>query len=268
MRVLVYCPKASDSARQLVQGLRDAGVEALRRKVAPISQLREGDVVLCWGAQYDGAVNSAAPISKLQELEVLSAAGVYVPPFSRSPLDGYLARDARHQCGRDLLHGTSMPAFYTRRMDVSREYRVHVAGGHSIKVGQKRVRTVERDPDTPATVRCAQCGNETPASYVSGSSHVCVRHAAHPWIRSYASGWGIYYDANAREGFNSKGRELAKQAVQALGLQLAAVDLWKLEDGAWCVGEVNRRPALPAGSGVLGAYVKAVCKLVGVEVTP
>lgn len=257
MRVHVYCASASASARQLVHGLREVGVEAYRRKRAPIRQLREGDVVVCWGASYamEGywdALNSADPINKLQELYVLGDAGVAVPPFSPvKPVmpPEFLPRSMQHQCGHDLLQGTRTPGFWTMKMDVVKEYRVHVANGKSIKVGQKRPRHVCLEHNGSSPLTCLDC------QYVR-----CV----HSWIRSYDGGWGIYYDASAREGFNSKGRELAKAAVNALGLQLAAVDLWKLRDGSWCVGEVNRRPALPEGSGVLQAYVKAVCEMVGV----
>lgn len=232
-RLLLYCPSASDGARVLVDGLREAGVSVRRlRQQVPLGGWKKGDRVLCWGAYHPrkGSLNSVPPITKLAELVVLAENNVLVPPFSATPVKGWLARSINHQEGKDLLNGTKNPGFWTKKLAISKEFRVHVINGLSVRVGQKRPRL-----DT-----------------------------FHPWIRSYDGGWGIYYDGEAKDGFGKKGRELAKRAVELLGLQLAAVDLWLLEDGRWVVGEVNRRPALEGG--VLREYVRHIQGLLSGEV--
>lgn len=231
-RLFVHCPSASDSARQLTKEL---GARRLR-KTAPLSGWKKGDLVVCWGSYLKApagvtVVNSCPGVSKIEELTSLAEAGIVVPPFNSTQVSGWLGRSANHQEGKDLLHGCSKPAFWTKKLNVVREFRVHVINGMSVKVGHKKPRK-----DNP-----------------------------HSWIRSYDAGWGIYYDSGATTGFSKKGREMAKKAVEVLGLKMAAVDLWLLEDGRWVVGEVNRRPALPEDSGVLKKYAEQINIMLGVS---
>jgi hypothetical protein len=215
--------------------VKELGARRLR-KAAPLSGWKKGDTVLCWGSYFKApagvvVVNSSLVGSKIQELTLLAEKGIVVPPFNNTAVTGWLGRTANHQEGKDLLHGTKNPAFWTKKLNVVREFRVHVINGMSVKVGHKKPR------------------NDKP----------------HPWIRSWDAGWGIYYDAGATVGFSKKGREMAKKAAEVLGLTACAVDLWLLEDGKWVVGEVNRRPALPEDSGVLKKYGEQLRILLGLS---
>ena len=234
-RLWVYCPQASQGALSLLTALKQQGLRVLRlRGLAPRRGFLKGDKVICWGNHHPGVpegvtllLNNPPLIGKLTELQLLAKEGVSVPPHRAGIVEGWLGRTSNHHEGDDLLYPIDPRtiSFSTQKLDVVREFRVHVLGGKSIRVGERRPRQ---------------------------ENH-------HPWIRSHQAGWGIYYDAAAHEGFRGKGRELAKKAVDVLQLPFAAVDLWLLADGTWVIGEVNRRPGIEGNT--VAKYVEKVLEL-------
>lgn len=262
MGVYIYCPRKSQGALELVQGL---GAKRLRRfdgvsfwqKHRPI-ELAENDIVVCWGAslpEMDGVriLNALEkPINKVDEYKRFVTKGV--PTVSVATADGnrvnaqeyldagYVARSKVHQGGHDLLFKTGTLDYWSKKLVLKREYRIHSFAGRSIRAGEKVVRdgfTLLEDetqwkPDA---------------------------NLAHPWIRSFDGGWRIKYD-----GFTStaKMRALAHKAVAALDLTFGAVDIGENSLGQLIVLEVNTAPGLEGGS--IQAYIRALTKWI--ENTP
>lgn len=137
----------------------------------------------------------------------------------------WLARSSNHVGGNDLLRGiTGSPSFYSKKLSLVSEFRIHSFQGKSIRAGIKAPRI---DADKPASI--------------------------HPWIRSWDGGWRILYD-----GVSSKKahRELAHAAVSALGLDFGAVDIGVDAAGALIVLEVNRAPGLDGRT--IDCYAEAI----------
>ena len=132
----------------------------------------------------------------------------------------WLPRTFNHLGGHDLMTPPARPDYFSKKENLTEEYRVHIFNGKSIRAGVKK----HRD-----------------------------RAEGHPWIRSYDGGWNICYN-----DFHSKKAmlALAVKAVEALGLQFGAVDLGKTVDGRLLVLEVNRACGLEGGT--VDAYVKAI----------
>jgi hypothetical protein len=149
----------------------------------------------------------------------------------------WLGRSRYHIGGRDLLryeeaqqngYGIDVD-YFVKKENLVREYRVHSFKGKSIRAGVK-----------------AQVADE-----------------AHPWIRSMEVGWRILYDGVS---VRQRHRDLAHQAVGALGLDFGAVDIGERPDGSLIVLEVNRAPGLDGGT--IEAYAKAVRKWIEENDTP
>lgn len=132
----------------------------------------------------------------------------------------WLGRLNNHIAGSDLLNAPARPDFYVKKLNLVSEYRVHSFRGVSIRAGKK----------IP----------------VEGG-------ATHPWVRSSLGGWKISYDGHS---VKQKHRDLAHEAVKALGLDFGAVDLGKTSDGDLVVLEVNRAPGLDGGT--ISQYVKHI----------
>lgn len=232
--VRVYCPRPSDGARDLVAALRGKGVKALRlRRWAPKRTWR--GVVVNWGAEApeirgeawagSGALDVLNPNptrNKLEELHKLQLAGVPTVPFvpgAALPAGAgeWLPRSAHHQEGRDLVHPPARPDFWVRKLNIYREFRLHVFKDRVIRTGKKV-------PDGD--------GNE------------------HPWIRSNLLGWKIDYGSGWRREMQQKYRDAAKAAINALGYDFGAVDLAVLEGPVpreFVVLEVNSAPGMTIG---------------------
>ena len=121
----------------------------------------------------------------------------------------WLGRLNSHHGGNDLIDPSDNPDFYVKKVNITREWRVHSFDGRSIRAAEK----VERE-DFEGT--------------------------PHPWIRSYDLGWRFSYrDGAVRQAH----RDLAHRAVRALGLTFGAVDIGEV-DGNLIVIEVNRAPGL------------------------
>lgn len=133
----------------------------------------------------------------------------------------WIGRTFGHVGGNDLLAPPATPDYFSRRIALTEEYRVHSFDGRSIRAGRKVLRE-----------GYSINGDSTPLR-------------ASSWIRSFDGGWRINYD-----NFESTRvmRELAAAAVEALGLQFGAVDIGVTATGAFVVLEVNRAPGLEGGS--------------------
>jgi hypothetical protein len=160
----------------------------------------------------------------VQELKAKIAAfeqAMRQPPQLPGVAEAWLAREADHVGGRDLLAPPAAPDFWVRKENIVEEIRIHSFNGKSIRAGIKRQREGVANP--------------------------------HVWIRSYDAGWSIVYD-----NYESKKaqRDLAHAAVAALGLTFGAVDLAKKADGTWVVLEVNRAPGLEGNT--IRTYAEAI----------
>lgn len=155
--------------------------------------------------------------------------------------DVWIPRMNNHVGGDDLLVPPATPDFYSKRILLNEEYRIHSFDGRSIRAGRK----VLRD------------GYMSPADRARQSANGTGIQAASDWIRSFDGGWRINYD-----GFESTRalRELAASAITALGLQFGAVDIGRKADGTFVVLEVNRAPGLEGGS--VESYATAVSRWV------
>jgi hypothetical protein len=267
--IYIYRPAVSEGGRALEDALNDIGVPARFSQGKLIRERfrADRDKIVCWGAKWSGAgadtaVNNVDVVNKFTEATRLQAGGVRtvqvsrVRPASRPavrapfnmglssvteqqarnlienlqaylaeplpPAETWVARRNAHVGGDDLREGIQAGDFYSRKEPITNEYRVHIWKGKSIRAGKK----VKRD------------GFET---------------TAHPWIRSYESGWRVNYS----EFKSSKAmRELAAKAVETLGLTFGAVDLGELADGSLLVLEVNRAPGIEGGT--TGIYAERI----------
>lgn len=288
--IWIYRSQASDGARSLAEALVGRRI----RRIEQLRRMPPTDRLVCWGDHVQDAtpagvqiLNGAPLAHKLADAERLTRAGVPTihvsrnhpndasPPivdpavdafrvaqelateftnvsFSRAaplvagvghalqafqrlsetlsrplptptmtPPVEWLPRLRNHVGGGDLLRPLTNPDFYVKKETLLHEYRVHSFLGRSIRSGRK----VPRD------------GYPNP----------------HPWIRSHEAGWRISYDgASVRQAH----RDLAHQAVDALGLQFGAVDIGERADRSLLVLEVNRAPGLEGGT--IDAYANAI----------
>lgn len=296
--IYIYRERASNSARELAEGITILGVLARRTRGQALRNLTAADRVVCWGSNFAAAagtkaLNNVAPISKFAEAQLLKEKGVPTIEVSRqrpagraaapapapparfvprnqvvgvgsytvdnigalirqltdfqnaeaarrtawerqpapvaapaAPAETWLPRKNNHVGGFDLLTDRLADAdYYSKKVDIVEEYRLHMFKGKSIRAGKKVAREFRPDGRTPA----------------------------HAWIRSFDAGWIIQYD-----GFESVKamRDVAAKAVEALGLDFGAVDVAKLRNGTYIVLEVNRAPG--AEGGTVTAYAKKI----------
>lgn len=217
MTIYVYRRRPSDGGKLLAEALETVVPgRVLKVREFPSWRYRFIKNVVCWGEQLPPelagvrALNNAPPMSKLAELQALTEAGVPTVTWSRTKVEDYLPRRSDHHGGLDLLH-PGRADYWVEKEELVKEYRLHV-----FKVGDEYVsiRAGRKEPRV-----------ETP----------------HPWIRSYEGGWHIVYDGR---GVKDSHRDIAKRAVEALGLSFAAVDIGQTAEGALIVLECNRAPGL------------------------
>jgi hypothetical protein len=208
--IYVFRSPRSTSALKLAQALDGVRV----RTQAELWKATAQDAVVYFGSRGKSnakiALNNAPVYNKLNELRILSEAGVRTVEFSTTnPGEGWLGRTLGHQEGKDLLNAGVRADYWTKKENFVKEFRVHSFRGKSIRAGVKIHREGFQDP--------------------------------HPWVRSYDAGWRISYDGTS---IKQKHRDIAHQAVKAMGLDFAAVDLGEREDGTVVVLEINRAPGL------------------------
>ena len=214
----VFCTRKSTSARQLVNGIRGLGGPGRRLKRTHSRRVRVGDVVVNWGEQYapitGKVLNQALVHNKYRELERMWHGGVLVVPFTRfRPNElGWVGRMFNHRGGSDLLNPPLRPDFWVKRLDIVKEFRVHVWGGLSRRVGIKIPREDFLHP--------------------------------HHWVRSFDAGWRLDYGKICQDHIRQRHRDPAKAAVEALGYDFGAVDVGESADGKVFVFEVNAAPGL------------------------
>lgn len=203
-------------AKRIGEGYQGDGVD-----------LREGDVVVNWGARIGRVpagvkvLNNAPLLDKLEQIEVLTKAKV--PTVIVKGAEGeWIYRKREHYDGNDLLAPPKKDTqgFWVKKENIVKEVRVHSFNGVSIRAGQK-------EPET---------------------------RDAHPWIRTYKGGWRINCN-----GFRSteEMRKIAHAAVKALGLEFGAVDIGVKDDKSLIVLEVNRSPGIE-NENTMPTYAEAI----------
>lgn len=198
--ITIWCPRASVSAMAVVREIQAQGVEAqcIIKRPGPTG-------AIIWGRGGG---------SKYEELEALAKAGIPVPPHSRTPKTGWLARTEQHHEARDLLRALKTGDYYVEYIPTVREHRVHVVGDAVVRVQGK----VPRLPKP------------------------------HPKFRSWGSGWALKASPESTGLLPKGARSLAKKAVAALSYKFGAVDIGTTESGTPIVWEVNSQPGLEGGT--------------------
>lgn len=253
--LFVYSPLKSNGARDLVKavgGRRLRNFDGLnfwdrgKKVVVP-----EDSIILNWGGrlpELDGikVINGGGDVdNKKDELIQLLRKGIKIPTMVQSNPHQYgpsknewIPRRFQHAGGADLLSPPIKPGFWTMKLNLTEEFRIHSFDGLSIKAGRKDLR---------AGYTVAASEQEWKEKSATGAL------IAHPWWRSYDTGWFINY----RSFKSSKDmREIAKQAVTALGLVFGAVDLGKDAENNIYVIEVNRAPGIE--NTTIDAYTRAI----------
>lgn len=199
-----------------------------------------------WGGRHGrgAALNNSIVGNKYQELRALDNAGVFVPEHTtRRPIlpqvigtepGMWLPRTLQHRAAVDLLAGIAAgqrPAFFVRRVDSIREFRIHV---------------FRPDPNVDRFLSI-RAGLKVP---VEGET-------PHPWIRTLGAGWRFDYGEVCQQHITRAVRNVAKAAVKALGYDFGAVDVGVLNDGRAIVFEVNSAPGL-ANEHTAAAYARHI----------
>lgn len=236
--IYVFADRPSRSARVVARILEG---KRLRRPI----RLKDDSVVLAWGSDVEWAsaqqrgtiLQQNLQLNKLNELIALELDGIRVPPFRfEAPPpqeEGWLPRRVNHSHGRDFLEPPALPAFWTKKLELTEEYRVHV------------FRFSEDD------TRILRWGKKVP------------RHEqAHPWVRSDEAGWRLSYGLPS-ESLPKGIRPAAKAAVNALRYDWGAVDIGLTSDGKPVVLEVNSAPGLDEGGQTILRYAEAIKERLG-----
>lgn len=177
---------------------------------------------------------------KFNSLQQMQEAGVNVPPYARNwrNLDfPMFARSNNHSGGEDIeiliderdARGTAAD-FYTERIPIETEYRVHVIQGEVVKVSEKDKR---EGPDS---------------------------REAH-WIRNYDNGWRFVHPSSEPAGLHQ-----AVPALEAMELDFGAIDMLIGTDGRPYVLEINTAPSLDPPS--LEVYGERLAEMVEMDNHP
>jgi hypothetical protein len=216
----VLCDRPSRTARKLAAALEAApGTGYINWTGARISP---AEFPLEWPV-----LNRESRTDKLAQLARLELCGVAVPPWDLNGKDeSWYPRTLNHQQGRDFT--APIPAggiaYYVKRLPLREEWRLHFF----------------RTPK--GNMKLLRSGLKVPR----------VRNP-HPWVRSHRLGWKISYTGGCPANLVDESRK----AVQALGLDFAAVDVGRGEAYPFpaVVLEVNTCPGLDTGT--LALYVDA-----------
>lgn len=268
MAIRIYTgSRFSDGARTLAASFRELGLDCkVLRTENSRWRPRQGDTVINWGASrlkdfgparvinsfqsVATAVNKISTFEALEghrerfnELGIRKCYPVYardvvelVQAMGSFPTNGIIVRTTlTGHSGQGTYYFPTMQHLVNARINVGiphivlaqeyirkdAEYRIHVMGGEIIDVQKKR-RASEAVEDA----------------------------SLNPQIRSHANGW-VY----CRENVNAshRVRELAVEAVAALGLDFGAVDIMTIQSGAPFVLEVNSAPGLSESTGKIYA---------------
>lgn len=234
----VYCPRRSADAFELVKALgahrlrQFDGIDFWDKRKRYV--LKDGDVVVCWGAtvpEIDG-VRVLNGLEQPQDVfdvwTKLVNAGVPTLTITRGK---HGPRTLTPRLFREIQQKDA--TYVSPQEPIKTEYRIHSFNKRSIRAGVK----VPREGFTI----CNENDWKPDANL------------AHPWVRSYYGGWRVNYD-----GFKStpEMRKLAHKAVASVGLTFAAVDIGQRPDGRLVVLEVDSAPRIEGGT-VL-SYMRAI----------
>ena len=226
--IYLWCPRTSEGAAALVKWLRQHD--------HPVAQLREWEsgiqsgLVVNWGSESLARLRPASSsalrllnqnpcLDKFEQLQRLERGGLNIPPYSRTPRRGWLARWSGHYEANDLREAPSRGDYYVQWLDIIEERRVHSFLGTSI---------------------CAQIKRAT-------------RPPTHPWIRCTQTGWDWFaHDATPDL------RRTAHQACSSGGYDFGAVDLGITRAGDIVVLEVNTAPGLDGDLYATRRYGEAI----------
>jgi glutathione synthase/RimK-type ligase-like ATP-grasp enzyme len=269
--IWIFCPRPSDSARDLVNKINELGHSpagtyrvAKRLKRGYVQTLargrrvhpERGDLVVNWGCSVPAellaewnrvgarVLNSRITHNKYLQLVRLNEARVPVPPHATTRGTGrWLARSAEHHEANDLLRGLTHGDYYTMFLPSRQDLRVHILQGRSIRAGRKMPRRTNPPP--------------------------------HPEFRSWQAGWKLVYDG---EVVRQKHRDASRRACEALGLDFGAVDLITLGDrpeyaprglygssGGYVVLEVNTAPGVEGNT--LEIYARKFMEIASAHIT-
>jgi hypothetical protein len=166
----------------------------------------------------------AGTFNKLQELEMLREKGVATVPFSRSPMDlatPMLGRSLHHTRGNDIIVYKVRPDRTSRRHDF---YTQLVEKAHEYRVWSYR-KTV---------IGCY----EKVLAYPSRLG----RRGRSREVWNYRNGYAYIF--RSPNELQESIKELARQAVDAVGLDFGAVDLLTDRQGRGYVLEINSAPGV------------------------
>ena len=218
----VWCPGASEAALSLARALGGRKMRRMttlqrwlmRERGRKMSLLLMSPFTAGMTApllEHVNLLNGRMCWDKLLQHHVMRGAGIPTLDVLPYAPDGeWVGRTRRHSRGDDFLQ-TIEPDYFTRKVEVVKEFRFHIIGGRSVKGGGK----------VPVE------GEEV-----------------HPWVRSRQFGWKVDYGPLGREGITAGMREMAKEASAVLQMDAGAVDVWQLAGGSNIVGEVNVRPGM------------------------
>lgn len=219
----------SKSADALAAAIKDEGSQVLRLKDRESVRPEKGDLVVNWGAYYPSwpwpgvtILNKRILGDKMRELTLMREAEVPVPTVRMNkPSSGkWIARRYSHYEANDVRANLEYGDFYSQWLDIDKEFRFHIFKGSSLRQQYKKA----------------------------------VKDDAHPWIRSWATGWDW---KNGGDGTDEM-REAAKKAVKACGLDFGAVDVGRVRGGGFVVLEVNTSPGFDPKGSTCYEWAKAI----------
>lgn len=277
MAIHIWCPRVSDTAVRLRDAIRAAGINCYKSPVTTrrhdrmqrfLERVSAGDLFVTWGARYAGVfsvaretvriLNDVTTLNKRSQLIELARNGIPVPEVFDAPGDGRIGRSLNHVGGGDLLRGDGRD-YWTQKLDVRTEIRVHVFRGKCIRAGVK----IPREGFCMFAY-CRMCtGPKGTWNGERGADDEVFVHGPHPWVRSFDAGWRISYGAQ-HDIIRNTHRDLAKRAVTALGLDFGAVDIGLVQTPRGvtaAVLEVNLAPGLDDGP--IEAYVRHILAAYG-----
>lgn len=227
---------SSKSATGLAAMVNEMGAKCERMKQMDQFAVKPTDLVVNWGAYRDHwpagwrVINPHIVGDKLRELRLFIEAKVPCPEVRmEKPKTGeWIARRREHEEASDVRAALEYGDYYTRKLDIDKEFRFHIWKGESIRQQYK----------CPHPEAIKKFGLKE----------------AHPWIRSWASGWDW---TNGGDG-TSEMREGAKLAVKAVGYDFGAVDVGRLRGGGFVVLEVNSGPGIDPGGTTCEEYAKRI----------
>lgn len=248
--------------RRLAHVVYAAGVgPSARRLNRALRALNYQGPLVNWGCAGGADIGFQAPINstravalasnKRRALETMRAAGVPCPrEVTEATRDAYpyVMRSDRHHAGSGFWLVTSDDAreeaeqqgatHAMQYIQNAREFRVHIAFGKSIKLTEKL--------------------------YNMGDHEMQANETASEVVRSHANGWR--HLAPRPNAHKVTLRRHAKAAVQALGLDLGAVDILMApadlatshDDNDFYVLEVNTAPGFTGEADTATRYARAI----------